>query len=416
VRLIFFNIIQNFISLNSFHFDLIEKLGKWKKLITSLSGEMAEISARNRNLEAKLVATKLKHSQDQLTLENRLQESMSFNQKLLIESIEKNAEIRGLKEKLSKFQDQDKENCIKIMSESITEISKNTVKRSSNANKQYKLLIHHHSRRAELSELELKQESDKRIESELKEPNMWTPNKYVKPAISIKNFELDHNYNNTLKKNNVTIFSPDKSFLSPLNKRKRIDFVDRRELARKVHIAVVCQGISYKKFAFKNKIKPKELVELLEDQTPWKCLNKVKRRLYINIDTYIHSLNIPAAVEVVMGKPAKNNDGSLNTGIVVMQIKYFLFKWRVSQKLFAKKHLCMKKRFKQLLKEPVAWEKCNEDARNFYSMCYEWASAGEKAAAELKNELKSYFKLVEKKHFRQLNSKSEKAVAYRHTK
>jgi hypothetical protein len=96
-------------------------------------------------------------------------------------------------------------------------------------------------------------------------------------------------------------------------------------------------------------------------------------------------------VEIEMAKPAKNSDGSLNTKIVAMQTKYFLYKNSVGQECFAKINLGRNKSFKKYINEPVVWADCTRKERHIYRCCLEWVNADDEAVARLKKESKAYF-------------------------
>jgi hypothetical protein len=178
---------------------------------------MVELEFKNKELEANLVTLKLKHSQDQLEIENRLQESMSFSQKLLIESIEKNAELNDLKEKLMKCRVLKEPDVIELESESTEE---NTDQRLLEEKLQIPASFNH-KQQTEITEIDDVYD---------RQPAIWTTDDLNKPAFAMKSFELDHNYHKTSKRYHGTTASPDESFVAPLSKRKKVDVLDTREL------------------------------------------------------------------------------------------------------------------------------------------------------------------------------------------
>jgi hypothetical protein len=361
---------------------------------------MVDLETKNKELEAKLAASELKHSQEQLESENCLQKSMSINQQLFVESIKKSDEIKDLKGKLIKCQNLEMPNVFELESDSTNasniEQSSCDLKlhESISLNKQLlsdfielesdtstknvkNMRPRACKQKQHLAELmEIAREKQKRVTRKRKQQK----SKQKKVAkLSAKHLASKKSLN-----------SPEELVSGPsLIKKQWVAFLDTYELARKIHIAVFFQKISYELFASMNKMNRDELVEMLENSKPWHLLDEVKRQQYADVNAFIYDLNLPEVSEVVMWKSAINSDDSLNTDMVAIQIKYFFFKSGIVQYLFAKKYLCTSQgRFDQLLREPVPWAKCSEIDRKDYRCCYVWVNADEEAVAKLKNELK----------------------------
>jgi hypothetical protein len=192
----------------------------------------------------------------------------------------------------------------------------------------------------------------------------------------------------SLKRPFETTAAPDESLSVSLNKKQSIEFLDTNEFVRKVHSIVFGQRISYAMFACEHQISSPELIELLENQKPWHLLDEMKQKQFSRINTSIQDVKITD--EFDMTKSAKNSDGSLDTGVLCMQIVYLLYKCSAGP-IFFKKYLGLQNRIKKFFKEPTAWAQCNEEEKNEYSCCYEWwINAGEETVAKLVTEHRAY--------------------------
>jgi hypothetical protein len=141
-------------------------------------------------------------------------------------------------------------------------------------------------------------------------------------------------------------------------------------------------------FAFKHQIYRNLLIELLENQKPWHLLDEIKQKQFSRINASIQDVKITD--EFDMTKYAKNSDGSLDTGILCMQIRYFLYKCSAGQ-LFFKKYLGLQNKIKNFFKKPKAWAQCTAEEKNEYNCCYEWwINAGEEREAKFVTEHSAY--------------------------
>jgi hypothetical protein len=193
---------------------------------------------------------------------------------------------------------------------------------------------------------------------------------------------------NSLKRSYDMVDSSNEQTSAPLPKKQSIQSFDASSLTRKARIAVFLAKNPYNEIANTFKLNCNEFVQILEGSSPLHFLNTNIQQLHSCVNKFIQNFNIPeAAVEIEMSKPAKNSNGSLNTDIVAMQIKFFLFKNDVSQETFGKKNLGgMNKAFKRYLKEPIAWGSCTLKQQEMYQCCLKWVHANEEAVAWLKKE------------------------------
>jgi hypothetical protein len=304
---------------------------------------------------------------------------MTVNQELLIEAIEKNAEIRALKEKLSESQVQEE-------LESTAEESRNTELRlleeklrdSRSENEKFRIKI---------AEMEVELEQTRRIQSQSNTTNSAMPKENAKSAVLSSSSNLDLAGHKSSKRSPDTAGSFDESISAPLVKNQIIDFVDTVELAHQVRIAFSCRCITFEKFSDAHGIKLADLRKLLIKPTQWHLADEKTQRHYLYLKSWLMDVDEPKKFDVGVLKSAKNNDGSFETDIVVEQTRLFLIKASVGHEFFAVKKLCIRKnKFKQLMREPVKWAECSEQERNMYRCCYEWAIGGDEAIEKLKIE------------------------------
>jgi hypothetical protein len=284
---------------------------------------MIVLSARNKELEAELVASNEKHKKDQQTLMNRLQESMSTNQQLFVESVEKNAEIRNLKEKLSKCLVQEKPDAIELESK-VTDENANNMQQKSLDEKQQGPAFLNQKQPAELNEIDVELESEKRIQSELEKQTIDLSEDNAESVVVVSSSEVDHACNKSSKRAHDTIDLSDESSSESQVKKQRIKISDTvlqspEELARKVHSALISRSMTYEKFADAHRFKREELAELLDNPTPWHLMDKKKRAQYMYLNSWVKGLSEPEVLEV-------EDADSLKTENVAKQIVKFLQK------------------------------------------------------------------------------------------
>jgi hypothetical protein len=352
---------------------------------------MEKILIKKKELDAKLADSKLQHSQEQQTLENRLQEAMSHSQHLLVENIEKNAEINDLKKKFLKDHVQEKPDLIELEpdvieldSDSTSENSNHTEQRSVEEEKQDELdsMLERpfdQMRVAERAEMDvtLKRSRIKSLISKLIEPT------------SAKRTTLESNFscNKSLKRPHETEVSSDKTIAASRVKKQSIEFIDTKQIAVQVHSVLKKWKISYETFAVTHEMKREKLAELLDYPKPWHLLNEEKRKQYLYLNSWATHLKKPNRFDIEVLRLANDVDSSFRTAIISEQTMNLLFQINVSHEFFAEKYLLISKiKFEQLMWEPVEWEQCSYEQREIYRSCYDWAFGGEKAGYRLRGE------------------------------
>jgi hypothetical protein len=357
---------------------------------------MIVVSARNKELEAEVVAIKSKYSQDRQALENRLQESMALNQKLFVESIEKNAKIEVLKRELLKRQSQEKSPLAELASESTAENSNQTEQKKTIEKKQLEPKIHNQQLLSGMSDtnFELEKASCSKSTTSLKEN--------LKPSAAVTSSKSDNTGNESSKRSYETAdLSNEPNSDDPLVKKQSTEFIDTKELSCNVNSKLSGdRHIPYSTFAdAHNIVSEEELTELLHNPTPWHLLDDRKQAQYTYLNNWMLNVSRPETVGLEMKKLMKNRDGSLNTYVVVTQIRHLLKMHLVDLKYFAEKKLCIPtSHYKHLIRSHLEWSLSSDEEKNAYRCIYEWVNAGEEAWAVLKDENAAFVKEVAAKN------------------